>query len=163
MLFSLLLFFTGCSYFSTEESPSVVVAEKVILQETFVSAADAIIQDVQELWEKKTQEDKRRAQKKLHQFYEKEAYHAFALLQQQHPQEVLAAEHQLGWVIYRLDHHTSRSFRREAGYLEKLSTLLHRCAELLPKEQPKPPVDSKVLETESPLEIPVDSSSVSAL
>ena len=160
MLISWMLFFVGCAYFSPEEKVDVVV-EKVMRQESFASAVDTLIKDVHELWEKKTQEDMRLAQKKVHQFYEKEAQYAFSLLHQQYPQEVLAAEHQLGWVILRLDRHTSRSFRREAGYLEKLSKHLRRCAELLPKEALEPPVESTTINSNGGA--PIDSSSMSAL
>ena len=93
-----------------------------------------MIHSVRVLWEKKTTKDKREAQKILLRFYEEKAQHVFSFLHTEQGHDILAAEHQLGWVIHRLERHTSRDFRREGAYLEKLSRHLKTCGSYLPTE-----------------------------
>jgi len=133
MVVFVLLLLSGCSYFPQD------VHEEVVTQEMPTSAdfsqnVDHIIERVGVLWKNKKNKDKREAQKILMNFYEEKAQHVFAFLHSDHANDILAAEHQLGWVIHRLDRHTSRSFNREAGYLEKLSRHLKVCGSFLPAE-----------------------------
>ena len=152
------LFLTACSYFPDKKSSTVDTSVAIIVEEDFTQEVDVLMEEVRTLWEKREKADKRAAQRKLHQFYEDRAIHVFASLHNEHSMIVLEAEHQLGWVIHRLGRHTSHSFRREAGYLEKLSKKLHACAVLLPdapKEEPSEDLPSE--------KKPVAPSSVSAL
>ena len=133
-MFLLFLFiFSACSYFS-KDVPEEIIALDVPTSVDFSEDVDHMIHSVRVLWENKTTKDKREAQKILLRFYEEKAQHVFAFLHTEHGNDILAAEHQLGWVIHRLERHTSRSFRREAGYLEKLSRHLKTCSSLLPVE-----------------------------
>lgn len=125
-------FFLACSYFSEQNISSADTSVEIIIEEDFTQEIDTLLVEVRTLWEKREKADKRAAQRKLHQFYEDRAMHVFASLHNEHSMIVLEAEQQLGWVIHRLGRHTSHSFRREAGYLEKLSKKLHACAVLLP-------------------------------
>jgi hypothetical protein len=155
LLFSFLF---ACSSFSMEEEPVDSAVEVVLLKEDFVEELEGLLVDVRVLWEKRERADRRAAQKKLQDFYERRAIYVFSRLHDDHPMEVLAAEQQLGWVIHRLGRHTSRSFRREAGYLEKLSKKMSACAVLIP--------EPTVLETETSKEekvIPLPQDSVSTL
>ncbi|MGC6493458.1 MAG: hypothetical protein ACON5B_11525 [Myxococcota bacterium] len=135
MLFFLIC--TACSYLPSKMSSTVDTSVEIIVEADFTQEVDDLLEDVRILWEKREKADKRAAQRKLHQFYEDRAAHVFSSLHSEYPIAVLEAEQQLGWVIHRLGRHTSHSFRREAGYLEKLSKKLYTCASLLP-EPPKP-------------------------
>jgi hypothetical protein len=136
MSLSVLLFLFSCSFFSSRDISSHQVPEVVINPVEFTQSIDTLLSDVQVLWEKRGSSDRRQAQQQIYDFYEREANHIFTQLRDAHPQDVLAAEHQLGWVIHRLGRYTSRSFRREAGYLEKLSVKLKACSDLLPEPVP---------------------------
>ncbi len=155
------LFFFACSYFPDQNVSVVETPVEVIVEEDFTKEIDTLLAEVRVLWEKRERADVRAAQQKLHQFYEDRAMHVFSSLHGAHPITVLEAEQQLGWVIHRLGRHTSHSFRREAGYLEKLSNKLHACAALLP-ESPKeePPTEES---SANEAKVTNDSSSVSAL
>jgi hypothetical protein len=136
MSFSVFFILCACSLFPSAEVSSFDDSELVIRPLDFTKSIDTLIVEVQELWEKRGNADRRQAKKLLFQFYEQEGNYIFARLREENPKEVLAAEHQLGWVIHRLDRYTSRSFRREAGYLEKLSVKLRTCSDLLPEPPP---------------------------
>ncbi|MAA79478.1 MAG: hypothetical protein CL916_09480 [Deltaproteobacteria bacterium] len=154
------LFFSACSYFPEKTSTVVETSVEIIVEEDFIQEVDALVEEVRILWKKREKVDKRSAQRKLKQFYEDRAVHVFSSLHSDHPIAVLEAEQQLGWVIHRLGRHTSHSFRREEGYLEKLSNKLHACASLLP-EPPKPePVEEHSVQEENASQ---GNSSVSAL
>lgn len=155
LLFSYL--FLACSSFSVEEKAADTNVAVVLVKENFLEEVDALLLDVRVLWEKRGPADRRSAQKKLQDFYDRRAIHVFSTLHHEHSMDVLAAEQQLGWVIHRLGRHTSRSFHREAGYLEKLSKKLHGCAALIPE----PPVSESFQEKEES-ELP-SGPSVSAL
>ena len=155
------LFLAACSYFPDKKSSTVDTSVAIIVEADFTQEVDVLIEEVRTLWEKRERVDKRAAQRKLHQFYEDRAIHVFSALHRDHPIAVLEAEQQLGWVIHRLGRHTSHSFRREAGYLEKLATKLYACASLLP-EPPKPePVQEETSGQNEP--VSEGASSVSAL
>lgn len=159
MLFS--LFFLACSYFPEKKVSVADTSVEIIVEEDFNQEIDVLLAEVRVLWEKRERADKRTAQRKLHKFYEDRAVHVFASLHDEHPIIVLEAEQQLGWVIHRLGRHTSHSFRREAGYLEKLSIKLRACASLLPepsKEEPHNESEATMEKVDS-----TGSSSVSAL
>ena len=157
----LFLFFAACSYFSDKKVSVVDTSVEIIVEEDFTQEVDTLLAEVRVLWEQREKVDKRTAQRKLHQFYEDRAVHVFSSLHDDHPVAVLEAEQQLGWVIHRLGRHTSHSFRREAGYLEKLSRKLYACATLLPEPPTPEPIQEEIpVEAEKVSE---GSSSVSAL
>ena len=153
-------FFLACSYFPEQKISAADTSVEIIIEEDFTQEIEQLLVEVRALWEKREKVDKRAAQMKLHQFYEDRAMHVFASLHNEHTMVVLEAEQQLGWVIHRLGRHTSHSFRREAGYLEKLSNKLHACASLLPEAPKEEASNGEIPSEEASNEAP---SSVSAL
>ncbi len=57
----------------------------------------------------------------------------FEHLYDDHHHAVIAAEHQIGWVLHRLRYAPSKSKKREQAYLKNLSQHLKDCIELLPE------------------------------
>ena len=151
MFVFLLWLLSGCSYLSQDVHEE-VIAQEVPTTANFSQSVDHVIERVRVLWENKKTKDKREAQKILMRFYEEKAQHVFAFLHSEHAHDIVAAEHQLGWVIHRLDRHTSRSFNKEAGYLEKLSRKLKVCGSFLPTEITlDPPAQEREEMSKSPI------------
>ena len=90
------------------------------------------IQEVTALWKEEKQVE---ATHKIELLYKRELKDMFALLYDQNGLTVMAAEHQVGWVLHRLKYKKSSSFKREKGYLQKLHLSLDRCVQLLPEPQ----------------------------
>ena len=67
----------------------------------------------------------------------------FEYLYDEYHTEVIATEHQIGWVLHRLRYAPSKSQKREQAYLKKLSQHIKDCISLLPEKVEDPLVDEE--------------------